>query len=216
MNEGSTRVITSLTAMSTVGLKAKFTTVAEFAISTVVVIAVLASATVVIAVDVGIAAAAKSAVAAIVKALVREVGLALITAFGEESPAAVMSVQAAAAGIAAVAVVMVNVAVAVPELVSKPVPVTPTLPQVFPDSDSAIAVVDPVTEGRTRVILSPCAIATLFVKTYETTDAVFAVAVANTSELAVMAGPVIAVEEGTLMALMSQSLAMVAATVLPS
>jgi hypothetical protein len=70
----------------------------------------------------------------------------------------------------------------------------------------------------TRVTLSPSATATpaLVRKVYVTTDAVLAVAVVNPSVLVCKVGAVIATEEGTLMALMSQSLAMVAATVLPS
>jgi hypothetical protein len=158
---GSTRVITSLTAMVTGAVNAYVTTEALFWMAVVTVRVSLVTTKAVMAVDVGIAAAAKSAVAAIVKALVREVGLALIAAFGVDSPVSAFRAHAAAAALAVPLTVMTTVAVAVPLLVKALVPAV-LAPQPVCFAQAGLA--EPVMLGMTRVILSASASAKLFVK----------------------------------------------------
>jgi hypothetical protein len=158
--DGTTRVTTAPAASAVVAaVKMKVSAVALPVMGALNVkeVAVITFPT---AVEASIVAAAmlSGPVAALtVTAAVREGKFAIwFLPAGVERPASVTRVQVAVpVGLALT--VMVNVAVAWPELVRAAVPAVPALPQVSCSSLTAISVVLPLTLGSTRTILSSTA-----------------------------------------------------------
>jgi hypothetical protein len=149
-----------------------------------------------IAVDVAMLAAGMFADAARVTATVRVATFAACTAVGALSPEAALKVHASCAATAADVTVIVSVAVAVPELVSIELPVTPALPQVLPTSVNAIAAAEPARLGTTSTILSFTAIDTWGVNANDTADAELATVLEKVREVDNKDGNMIAVDAG--------------------